>query len=200
MSVIEFPEFFDVLVRPALGQEDDNLNACFYTEGSFDIYATGYCEAAKRLFESVRETGHGQDTLVYPIVFLWRQYFELALKDLVMIGRYLRDVKNGSLGHHKLNTLWSEFREHVEVLSPNHGCDLDSAASIIEQLHQIDPDSFHFRYPTDKKGTPTVSHRPNMSLENFHNVMQRLANFFECSSCEFQKIRDYKEQDGGGDA
>lgn len=69
-------------------------NAC--TSGGWiidpwDLYADGYREAADHLVERIVE---GQsltlDTIVYPIVFLYRQYLELRLKQLIPLsGRLL---------------------------------------------------------------------------------------------------------------
>ena len=50
------------------------------------IYATGYKLGADLLVQYVTETHKNQDRLIYPIVFLYRQYLELRLKELIKNG------------------------------------------------------------------------------------------------------------------
>jgi hypothetical protein len=56
-------------------------NACLnFKEDQLNLYAIGYKRAAELLLEHVKNSGRDQDTLVYPIIFLYRHYLELRLK------------------------------------------------------------------------------------------------------------------------
>jgi hypothetical protein len=45
---------------------------------------------------------------------------------------------------------------------------------IIDDFHTHDPESFSFRYPTDKKGNPTQGVYWHIDLRNFCGVMNRV--------------------------
>ena len=56
-------------------------NACIgYAQPEWSLYARGYKQAADLLVMHIDERTRDQDTLVYPVLFLYRQYFELRLK------------------------------------------------------------------------------------------------------------------------
>lgn len=186
------PKIGMTLDRQALPGEDEQMNACFFTEGSFHLYAEGYRTAVDLLVGSVKTTHRKQDVLVYPIVFLWRQYVELRLKEMLLAGRYLADQKVNRLDH-KIMPLWTEVRKHLTELEEDTDGVYDATEHILLQLDQLDPDSFTFRYPTDAKvSAVTIGIRKNMSLDNFHEVMSSVARFLDAASMMFANIVDYK--------
>ena len=71
---------------------DWRFNACLnWTNDTLELYVIGYKEAADKLVENIMDTPRYQDTLVFPICFLYRQYIELRLKELIKSGRCLLD-------------------------------------------------------------------------------------------------------------
>ena len=50
--------------------------------GSWYAYADGYRRAADIINKNC-QTFYDRNTLVYPMIFLYRQYIELALKDII---------------------------------------------------------------------------------------------------------------------
>src|SRR5262249_50330134 len=65
-------------------------------------YAEGYKLAADLLVQHVVETRSNQDLLVFPIVFLYRQALEVALKHLILQGFQLLDIDEKLPTHHRL--------------------------------------------------------------------------------------------------
>ncbi|HMK50182.1 MAG TPA: hypothetical protein VK435_09020, partial [Thermodesulfovibrionales bacterium] len=60
-------------------------NACLnYMHDSWPAYIIGYKKAADILVRHIKQKRRSQDTLVYPIIFLYRQYLELAIKNLIL--------------------------------------------------------------------------------------------------------------------
>ena len=49
----------------------------------WSVYADGYREAADIIVARINEGHRQQDALVYPVMFLCRQYLELAIKNLI---------------------------------------------------------------------------------------------------------------------
>ena len=135
-------------------------------------YILGYKEAADRLVVSITEDHF--DPLVYPIIFLYRQYLELSLKHLLKLMRDLQKAQGEFIseetqasdkelfGGHDLVKLWKKVREAIEDLWSDHE---DMAANVdiearIREFSLIDHNSQSFRYPENKKGKSTLDNYP----------------------------------------
>ena len=140
------------------------------------FYNDGYKTAARELStdyekRDVRE----KDTLVFPIIFLYRQYIELTLKDLIReIDLKLKFERTDRiLSHHALLPLWDEalkqYKEHIKVnnISLVFTPPLANERKIVNQLNQIDEGSFSFRYATDKLGNESLNNIDYISVNNF---------------------------------
>ena len=96
-------------------------NACLNFMGiDINAYAVGYKRAADFLVERVSQERRHQDTLVYPIAFLYRQYLELRLKELIHNGNMLLDIPLMEKNlHHGIDKLWEQCRDILEKIHPN---------------------------------------------------------------------------------
>src|SRR5579863_1833172 len=81
-------------------------------------YAEGYKLGADLLVQNVMETRSHRDFLVYPIVFLYRQALEIALKHLIIRGSQLLDADENPPTHHSLVRLWQKCRPILEEVWP----------------------------------------------------------------------------------
>src|SRR5438094_155590 len=135
---IPWPQKGDVLFTAG---SDWWHNACVgWSRDQWIAYAQGYKIAADLLVEHVKETQRQQDFLVYPIVFLYRQSFEIALKHLLRQGSRLLDQEQQLPTHHRLVPVWQQCRsilEHVWPSGPKE--DLDAVSAIIQQFDEKDP-------------------------------------------------------------
>jgi hypothetical protein len=77
------------------------------------IMMTGYKAAADLPVEKSQRSGFDRDTLVYPIVFTYRQVIELELKYLIATYGFTVGIK-ANWKSHDIAFLWSEF---VKVLA-----------------------------------------------------------------------------------
>lgn len=131
-------------------------------------YCTGYWRAADALVRYLiqadlptrRDYSTHWESVAYSILFLYRHYLELRLKQLfITCGGELETVNNV----HSLLKLWEIFSERYEAfckeynlqseeLSEESFKDINTAGKIIAQFNEIDAKSEIFRYPTDKKG------------------------------------------------
>ena len=157
----------------------------------WETYAAGYKEAADSLAKRFTKKWQGNDILIYPMVFLYRHYLELRLKQVIILGQKLLDepiiIQAKILEKHWLEELWKPCREILEKLEET-GCwpkepvdKLDSVGRLIKEFHAKDPDAINFRYPVTKKskgGQPTLPHLNRMSVRNLYKVIQRLDSFF----------------------
>lgn len=186
----EFLTKGDVLVRPALPGEDPLMNACFM-QGSWDLYAKGYEQAATLLYESVEANHAHQDTLVYPFVFNWRMAVELRLKELIGLGRYLTDRPRVTKWSHSLDLLWREARALLDEIDQHES--FDAVEAVLTQLSTLDPDSQRTRYPVHRKeGASFPAGTPNLSLQNLQSVMLKVAAFFTAATVHLGQMASWK--------
>ncbi len=85
-SKIRSPRLNDKLFIEA---DDWRMNACLnmYHDPS-ELYVVGYKEAADSLVDSIANQKGSADSLIFPIVFLYRHYIEIRLKSLLHDGSY----------------------------------------------------------------------------------------------------------------
>lgn len=163
--------------------EDPVATACLNFGFAEYGYATGYRRAAERLVDHVAETHEEQDTLVYPIVFCYRQYLELRTKSLLIeCSRLLHHPTPAPtlLTRHDLVPIWEALEPLlVEVFADGEG-QYPHIRRCIAEFAELDRLSFTFRYATDKAGRPnlppTLYH---LSLSNLRTVMGKLADALE---------------------
>ena len=101
-------ESWQLPIEPIFSSDGDwRCNACLnWFHDSLELYAYGYKDAADTLVAKVMMTGRHQDYLVFPICFLYRQYIELRLKEIIRSGRSLLDDLEAFPKHHKILNLW----------------------------------------------------------------------------------------------
>src|SRR6266568_3256155 len=93
------------------GSGDWRFNAGVnYPNHAHELRTEGYLRAAQRLIESLSENSHGTDFLVYPVVYLYRHWFELRLKNIIDQGRQLLEEGHGYPHGHGLHNLWPVAR------------------------------------------------------------------------------------------
>jgi hypothetical protein len=136
----------------------------------FSNYFGAYQEAAEILFQAVAKTDKTPDSIALPLLFLMRHSLELGYK--FTLDSVLRNdgqfYSPGSDGHsltscHKTLRKWFDEmckRNNVpENLKEDFDKYYDLARIGMEQLDHFDPDSYHFRYPGDKKGQSSYFNR-----------------------------------------
>lgn len=64
---------------------------------------------------------------------------------------------------------------------------------LIHEFNFIDPKSMSFRYPVDKELNP-IHNMPNFDIDNFKEVMDKLANFFDSQLEILQMLEDYNAE------
>lgn len=156
-------------------------NACLnYLSDNWWPYVAGYKRAADLLVEYVKDTHRNQDILVYPIVFLYRQYLELLLKQIIQDGSRLLDMNQTLPKNHKINNLWEQSRKILIKVWPDADLnDLNTIEQCINQLSETDPFSTAFRYPTDKEDNPSLPDIKHINLRNLSEIINKTASLLE---------------------
>jgi hypothetical protein len=143
------------------GGDESQTNACIAHWHDVEwTYSTGFRRAAGYLAAQVCETGREQDTLIYPIVYLYRHQVGLALKSIIgvasaLLERELSEADRKKLGQHRLAELWGVARpllDPVCELAGNPPFPSDDLEGI-----SISSSSTH----TTQTGSASATRRPN---------------------------------------
>ena len=140
--------------------------------------------SADLLVNQSEQDAHERRNFVWPIVFCYRHYIELALKD--MINEYGAQVVpeiKPDWKSHSLQELWNSYKIIVEsTFSEININDIREVAAVetcILELDNIDARSFTFRYPTDKNGKQPEIPFTSIDLSNLRDVMGGIYAFLE---------------------
>lgn len=186
------------------GDKDWKANACL--NWSFDtmgLYIEGYREAADKLVHDVVGTGTNQDILVFPISFLYRQYIELQLKQIIRESRIFLEEGDSFPEHHRIHDLWNTANSLMARIIKDHDKsisdyitkdDVQAIKTIITEFVKVDPESFAFRYPEDKNGKKNLDGIQYINLRKLHDQMEilkeKLDKYYLCVSL----LRDFQNE------
>lgn len=144
-----------------------------YDNDSFYKYALGYYDCGLTLIDNLLNNNRYEELSklnedfrkenikleeecnIYPVLFLFRQYFELMLKALYL---EFEIAESKEIFHnHKISDLWPPLKNKLLELEK----DSDQLEGITENLDEIankfsiiDDESYCFRYPVNTKGIP----------------------------------------------
>ena len=176
-------------------------------ERTLDQYADGYKLGAEVLIDKVIETGLMFEFLGFPIAFLYRQYFELRLKEMIdstyrlaVIGfipnpepafwepwksKVSQRLRNPGLtypvgaGGHDLQKLWTEVRPLIETIFPTtSGNDLNAVEACLYEFQAADQGD-EFRYPFTTKGLKTLQGFPGVNFRELKETVHRISALLE---------------------
>lgn len=190
MAYPAYPRPGDVMFRPG-SDPDTSPDVSWPGTGLQRAYAEGYRRAASLVVDGVLEgrlLGH-PDTLLYPVVFLYRHSLELQLKLLVAAEMYHKD---GDVDFkwlhttHRLDRLWERGKRLLLEIRPDAGDEASPTAHLdplVQELHEVDLGGQAFRYSLTKDarrhdlaGVPRT-----VDLENLRDVLTRVSNALDAA-------------------
>jgi hypothetical protein len=175
------------------------LNACVpWDDRLAGVYAEGYRMGALRL---VQQLGQDQDFLIYPVVFLYRHYLELRLKEIIALGERLAGTNRPVRPTHDLRKLWGRAETHLRREykdCPDHAdflADLAAARRLIEQFAELDPGATTFRYAeTGKSDERAVTRPERINLGQFSWAMRTIGHFLDGASYGLSATLDMQRE------
>lgn len=188
---------------PSLPSAEDTLfttaedwwnNACLNLSGTgWSTYAIGYRDAADILASTIDANNRQQDFLVYPIVFLYRQYLELSIKDLIRKARKLKDLREPLPPTHNIKSLWEVCHGLLSAISPGDSVEeLGHIGRLISEFSVVDPTSTAFRYPEDKNGRPSLPGLSKINLRNVRDVIEKIAILLDGADAQISEYLSIK--------
>jgi hypothetical protein len=163
------------------------------TRSQWDRYAGGYKEAADRVYRSWRKMS--EDAMVFPLVFLYRHYVELRIKEVLQSVAQLLDLPKDWKCSHHVDDLWLRLRPLLQRAAADQPArDFDNAERLIFGIARRDPISQEFRYPEDSDGKRFLADMQRLDVVNFYTAMQQLSAFLEGASMAVSVYLDAKRQ------
>lgn len=142
--------------------------------------AIGYKDAGDIIATGFVTVMHRRDALAYPVVFLYRQYMELALKALIRQAQDYHGIAGDCPHTHRLDGLWRLLRELIQGMGCSSGDETEQTGRLINEFCTIDPLSQAFRYPEDRDGNPCLTAISEVNIVNMQKVVAKIAFLFEC--------------------
>jgi hypothetical protein len=178
--------------------DDWHCNACLnWSHDALELYVLGYKEAADSLVARVIETGRHQDFLVFPICFLYRQYIELRLKEVIQSGRRMLDEPGTFPQHHNIQHLWETAAAILKKVfgeDPEPPDFLSLPSHVVAEFSNIDPASFAFRYPSDKQGANPLEGLVHINLRRVAEYVNAFAEIIDAGSTAISVYLDQKNE------
>lgn len=182
------PRASDVLFGDC--KEDWKLNACIEHWGDVDwAYKIGFYDAAFQLTESMCQKPSDQDTMVYPILYLYRHHIEILLKSIVRLSVELLDEQvsgrmRKKLEQHDLQPLWCMIESKLNPIcecaksKPIPPEDIEGVRAYMQQLNDHDPKGVSFRYGRERDMSRTIRDDVvRINIRSFAICMEKLSNY-----------------------
>lgn len=162
------------------------------SEGQWERYAHGYKEAAERVYESWLKVS--DDSLIFPLVFLYRHYVELRLKELLQAASGFLGLPKDWASNHEISALWKHLKDLLFKIWPEASEeDFENASRLLLELATEDPLSFHFRYPESKAGQKHLENLERIDVSSFVDALRRLACFLDGASMALSVYAENQE-------
>ena len=166
--------------RPFVVADDpfENANIANDSPARLVLMMDGYKEAADLMIRAAEDDRSMRDLLVFPIIFNYRQFLELALKyQLATHGSPVGIEPNWKT--HYLDQLWVSFLEMLERYGTEDPDEADPVVGeIVLEFAKIDPGSYSYRYPVDRQGNPIPVAYTDLHLPTLADVMDAVASYF----------------------
>ncbi len=175
---IRWPTHGDRLfVRPDSPGPDADAEIHADPFSRFVFMMDGYKLAADNLVTAAMEDRIARHDLIYPILFCYRQFLELSLKwQIATYGTSCGVAKPGN--GHDLKTLLKCFRNVCHQYGASDNRALAVVSKCVLEFDRMDPNSFTFRYPADKRGDPYPVVTDRIDLTRLKDVMDGIYAYF----------------------
>lgn len=142
----------------------------------------GYASASAILLHliSLSKDGYLKECYIYPVLFCFRQYLELTMKDSILYFRLRRKVAysgESNLDGHNLLVLWDNLKQYFDV----NDSEVKNFHRIIMELNSVDSNGELFRYGSSltKKVLNKNVEMPLVDVSILFTRIIQLYRFFE---------------------
>ncbi len=145
----------------------------------------GYKRAGDILVDQALSDRSDRDSLVFPALFNYRHFVEIALKSVIETHGPAAGVSLDKANHGLLQ-LWPKFIAIAEHFGESETeASVAAVASCVKEFAEIDASSTTFRYARSLNGTTPKLPLDGIDLHQLRDVMNGIENFFECAELSF---------------
>lgn len=183
---------------------DWRLNARVGTSMSFwcsdwHRYSAGYLEAGRVALAHLHENPRQRDCVVFPIVFLFRHFLELRLKEVILRAGILLGEQEQIVKDHSLAKLWKRARPRIEETYPDNDRGiLDRVEAALCRINALDEDSMRFRYPVTLSGEPSIAAVDYLNAADVVDDLEEAIELLDHVTKGLLVALDYTSERGGG--
>lgn len=154
----------------------------------FGVFAKAYRLGAEQISKNLIEKGNFPVYEAFPVVFLFRHSLELHLKNIIYKAEKLAtfrerdDIDAKLYNWHDLTMLADKASKLMRLLFREDQSIREVINSFVTTSHEfteIDPSSFSYRYPIDKKGNPSTKRGQKTNLRAIAEHMSGLLEDLE---------------------
>lgn len=177
------------LYVPSLKDEDTLFvnredNSCGHFPDDDEIFMqTGYASTSVLLLNLIKLSNDRflKESYINPVMFCFRQYLELTMKDSLLRFRLWRKSPSrgeANLDGHNLFILWRDLKQYIEGKNKK---EVKRIERLVEELNGVDEDGTLFRYnefltnAIKEKG----KNRPLIDIDMLYLRILQMYNFFE---------------------
>lgn len=119
------------------------------------------------------------DTLIFPLLGLYRQGTELMLKHFIYDRPGAEDFDEAAKKHN-LEKLWAQAKEHLLLLGlKNESYEVSKIDAFIKKLHELDPKGEAVRFPTDYSRKAFFRDHEPLNIEAIFQEAREVREVFE---------------------
>lgn len=144
-------------------------------DGARAYYRVGYLDCARNAAADLRNQ-NGSNASAMPVLFLFRHYVELALKDVLAAGgAFAIDLVDKKFGHN-LAALWEEAAKVFK----NFGFEPTAEQKgLIDELVELDARVDAFRYALDNRDQEQFERIGSVDLDALIHAIDSVSQLFE---------------------
>lgn len=175
----------DSLFVPPLGKTDtlfEKREQSGHPLNDDVLIQNGYVNAAALLLNIIKisDDRFVRESYINPVMFCFRQYLELSMKDSILRLRNFRKTAfrgENNLEHHNLLSLWNELKKYLDVNDTTVKC----VGNLINELQSVDEKGTLFRYNEllSKSICNAERRMPLINVENMYMRILQMYSFFE---------------------
>ena len=162
--------------------QDEREYTTFHSIDDEIYMQNGYASAATALLNLIKISNDRfvRESYLNPVMFCFRQYLELSMKDSILRLRNLRKTAfrgENNLEHHNLLSLWNELKKYFDVNDTTVKC----VENLINELQNVDEKGTLFRYNEllSKSICNTERRMPLIDVDNLYMRILQMYSFFE---------------------
>ena len=158
-----------------------------YSFNKTDAYIIGYFRGAESLSEECLKEEGSKDYLIYPILFLYRHFIELSLKNIIEEMCTVAEIEKPPLTReHRITVILQDFEKiYTEICK-----EMKDLRRCVNEYAKIDPDSTRFRYAKDQNGKETV-HLKYIDLKRTQGSLKNIEKIFDMFGEQIHQWKDY---------